>query len=123
VPARVVIAHDEPSLLEPLAASLRGMGHEVATFRDSMRAWDALNGASRVDILITRVQFGPGQPHGIALAHSARARCPGLRVLFVAQPQFAGDAEGLGLFLALPVSVPEVAEAVGRMLANERLGQ
>jgi DNA-binding response OmpR family regulator len=118
-----VVVHDDPSLLEPLAASLRASGYDVATFSDSIAAWDALNGAQRIEILVTRIQFAAGTPHGIALARSARARSPGLRVLFVALPQFKGDAEGLGMFLPLPARVPEIAEAIGRMLANDRLGR
>jgi hypothetical protein len=77
----------------------------------------------RLEILVTRIQFGPGNPHGVALAHSARSRCPGVRVLFVAQPWFKNDVAGIGLFLPRPVSVPEVAEAVGRMLADDTLGR
>ena len=96
MPARVVVVHDDPSLLGPLTESLRASGYDVVIFSDSMAAWDALNGADHVELLVTRVQSAPRMPHGIALAYSARARCPGLRVPFVAQPQFRADAEGSG---------------------------
>jgi hypothetical protein len=83
-----------------------------------MRAWDALRTARQIEVLVTRVDFGEGKPHGIALAHWARSQRPSCRVLFVARAMFQPDAAGLGEFLALPVSVPEVAEAVGRLLSG-----
>lgn len=122
MPARIVVVHDEHTLREPLATSLRAVGYDVVTFHDSLAAWGALNAAAKIEILVTRVQFDPGKPHGIALANAARSKCPGLRVLFVARPEFKEYAEESGMFLSLPASVPEIAEAVGRMLANEKLG-
>ena len=47
---------------------------------------------------------------------------PGIRVLIVARPEYAGDAAGNGLFLPHPVSVSQVAETVERMLADDQLG-
>jgi DNA-binding NtrC family response regulator len=123
VPARIVVVHDDQTFSDPLVESLRAIGLDVAAFADSMTAWDAIGSARKVEILVTRVHFGPDKPHGVALAHSVRARCPGVRVLFVAQPQFKDAAEDTGLFLPWPVSVPEVAEAVGRMLADDSLGR
>ena len=118
MPARIVAVHDEPSFLDPLAASLKADGHEVAAFDDPMLAWDALAGAQRVELLVTRMQFAPGKPNGVALARWARSSVPGVRVLFVARPEFHRDAEGIGAFLPLPVSVPQVAEAVLRLLSS-----
>ena len=68
------------------------------------------------------MDFGPGKPHGIALACSARTRISGIRVLIVGRPEYAEDAAGMGLFLPHPVTVPQVAETVERMLADDQLG-
>lgn len=95
----------------------------MAAFADPVLAWEALRSTSEVEILVTRVQFEPGKPHGVALAQWARERCPAVRILFVALPEFEADIEGLGILLPRPVSVPQVAEAVVRMLSNERLGR
>ena len=75
-----------------------------------------------MELLVTRVNFGPGKPHGLALARSARMRRPGVRVLIVARPEYAEDAAGTGLFLPHPVTVPQVAETIERMLADDQLG-
>jgi hypothetical protein len=72
---------------------------------------------------VTRVQFGEGMPYGVALARRARDARPTIRVLFVALPEFQSDVEGLGVLLPRPVSVPQVAEAVERMLSNQWLGR
>jgi DNA-binding NtrC family response regulator len=122
MPAKIVIAHDDPTFRDRLVASLKASGHDVAAFNDAAAAWDALAAAERIEILVTRVDFSPGKPHGIALAHSARMRRPTIRVLIVARPEYAEDAAGVGLFLPYPVDVPTVAEAVVRMLADDRIG-
>jgi DNA-binding response OmpR family regulator len=123
VPARIAVVHDDPTFRDPLADSLRATGVDVATFVDSMAAWGALDAATRIEILVTRIDFGLNQPHGVALAQSARIRCPGLRVLFAARQQFRGDVEGVGMLLPLLVSVPEVTDVVGCMLGNDSLGR
>lgn len=95
----------------------------MAASADPMLAWEALRSASEVEILVTRVQLEPGKPHRVVLARWARSNRQSVRVLFVVLPEFETDIEGLGVLLPRPVSVPEVAEAVGRMLSNERLGR
>jgi DNA-binding NtrC family response regulator len=116
--ATIVVVHDEPSFLDPVVASLKADGHDVEAFNDPTVAWDALTGARRVELLVTRIQFGPGKPHGVALAQSALSRVPGVKVLFVARSEFEQHTEGLGAFLPLPASVPQVAEAVLRVLSS-----
>ena len=80
-------------------------------------AWDALKVGNRVEVLVTRIRFPPGQPHGVALARHARAHRPAVRVLFAALPEFQVHTEGLGAFLAVPVSPADIAMAVARLLA------
>jgi DNA-binding NtrC family response regulator len=117
MPARVAVVHDDPTFADPLAALL-GAGQDVALFTDPMAALDALDTARTIEVLVTRVQFAPGQPNGIALARMARIKRPGIRVLFVARPEFAGEAADLGTFMAHPVSVADVAQTVGRLLVE-----
>lgn len=117
MPARIVLVHDDGAFLAEVATALAAEGHEVAVFEDSFLAWDALGSGSRVEILITRIQFAPGHPHGIALAHQARVHRPEARVLFVARPEFQFHAAGLGTFLPLPVNPAEIVATVSRLLA------
>ena len=59
--------------------------------------------------------FRPGKSHGVALALRARSNRLGIRVLFTALPEHARHVEGVGAFMAMPVSVPQVADAVERL--------
>jgi hypothetical protein len=119
ISARVIVVHDEPTFLNPLVASLRAAGHDVAAFADPGLAWDAVKLLRGGAILVTRVQFEVGKPHGVALARWARGNCPSVRILFVALPRFAAEVEGIGVLLPTPVSVTQVTEAVGRVLSTD----
>lgn len=119
MPARIVIVHNEPEFADPLTAALKSAGHDVATFPDSIAAWDALDAARRVEVLITRIRFSPGSPSGISLAQMARYKRPGIRVVFAASPELAGYAAGLGEFVPMPASVPDVVHVVTRMLETD----
>ena len=116
MPARVVVVHDDPQIVDGLSALLSREGHDVAVFPDALAAWDALEAASRTEVLVTRVEFPAGRSNGVALASMARFKRPEIRVLFVALPQYAQATDGVGTFISLPVSVEEVAEAVKRLL-------
>jgi DNA-binding NtrC family response regulator len=119
MPACVVLVHDELEFVDQLTEALSLAGYDVATFVDPMAALNALDAAHSLEILITRVDFGPGKLTGAALARMARLKRPGIRVLFPALPEFAEYAEGLGKFMPLPVSVPDVVDAVRRMLESD----
>jgi DNA-binding NtrC family response regulator len=118
MPARIVIVHDEPDFADSLTAALRSAGHDVATFTDPTAGLDALDEARRVEVLITRVAFTPGKPNGVSLARMARYKRPGIRVLFSALPELEKHTERLGEFMPMPVSVPDVMQAVVRLLGS-----
>ena len=72
--------------------------------------------SSRVRVLVTRVDFGPGKPNGIALARMVRVKRPGTKVVFVAREEYAPHAEGLGVFLPMPFNPDVLVAMVGRLL-------
>jgi DNA-binding NtrC family response regulator len=55
MPARIVVAHDDPEFVEDTVTALWDAGYEVVSFADSMSALDALEAAQHVEMLITRV--------------------------------------------------------------------
>jgi DNA-binding NtrC family response regulator len=57
MPARIVLVHDDPKFRECAVTALQDAGHEVRAFSGSMEAIDALDGAARIELLITRVTF------------------------------------------------------------------
>jgi DNA-binding response OmpR family regulator len=119
MPARIVLVHDDADFREPTVAALRAAGYDVAAYNNSLAALDAFEAAASVQLLITRMSFPPGSPHGASLASMARRKIPGLKVLFVAQPERREHTEGLGEFMAAPVSIPELVKRVSAMLARQ----
>lgn len=89
MPARVVVVLG-PDLSEETATALGKAGYEAAAFADPMIALDALESAERVELLITRLDFGDGKPNGIALARMTRHKRPKIAVIFVGPADFAG---------------------------------
>ena len=118
MPAQIVLVHDDSDFNIAATLALTVAGYSVASFVDPMSALDALEVARTLEAVITRVRFGPCKPNGIALARMARSKRPDIRVLFVAQPEFAAQAAGLGDFIAAPVTPTEIVESVRRLLAT-----
>src|SRR5215472_9476924 len=108
MPARIVFVHDDPEFLEPATAALRSAVHDVMTFSASMEALAALEESETVELLITRVRFPEGTPHGIALARMGQSKRPGLKVIFTAREDMEEFTEGLGELIPHPVNIPDL---------------
>ena len=104
MPARIVLVHDDPEFSEPVLAKLRAAGYDVVAFSNSMAAIAVLEHPRLIELLITRVRFPAGTPNGAALARMARLKRPGIKVLFTSFPEVQQHTEGLGEFLARPIS-------------------
>ena len=124
MPARVVIVHDDASVLHPLAQALEVVGLGVAGFDNAFAAWHALGRAATVEVLITGTRFGPSSPQGLALMVRARKRRPGLKVLFIGPPRSRTAFSRIGEFVPYqpgdkgeaPIDVAAAVAAVARML-------
>jgi two-component SAPR family response regulator len=116
MPAAIVLVHDDAEFVEQVVTALRSTGREVAVFSDPMAALDALTEAETVELLITRINFPPGKPHGISLALVARGKRPNIKVLFTARPEFADHVEDIGEFLPVPVKTAKLLAAVERLV-------
>jgi hypothetical protein len=84
-----------------------------------MAASAALKEAHFTDLLITRVRFPVGTPHGAALARMARHKRPEIKVLFAAAPEMREHTDGLGEFMPMPVDMQELVEVVAKMLDRD----
>jgi len=69
-------------------------------------------------VLITRIRFPNGTPHGLALARRAHSYCRHVQAVFIAPPEMAPYTDGLGLFVATPINPAVVAEVVGELLED-----
>ena len=81
MPARIVVADDDPEFVNNTVMALRGAGYDVAAFADSMSALAALEVAQLVEVLITGLEFPEGLPNGVSLGLMARLKRPGVNVL------------------------------------------
>ena len=118
MPAAVLVVHDEQDVRELAVASLRAASLEVAGFADPMVALNAIAASSSVRVLVTRVLFGPGKPHGVALALMVRTKRPGAKVVFVALKETEPYTEGLGVFLPMPFNPDILVATVSRLLKS-----
>ena len=119
MPARIVVVHDEPEFTDAVVSALLHAGWEAVGFLDPMAALDALGRAHDIELLITRVRFGLGKPHGISLALMARHRRPKIKLIFTALPEYEAEAIKMGAFLPLPIDIPELLTVVDGLLARQ----
>ena len=75
----------------------------------------------RVEVLITRMQFGEGKINGLSLALMARTQRSAIKVVFTAPPEFEQYTVGVGEYMPATVDVPELVETVQRLLATAGL--
>jgi len=118
MPAVVLVVHDDLEVRALAMAVLRAASFEVAGFADPMAALDALEANPHVRVLVTRVLFGPGKPHGVALALMVRAKRRGIKVVFIARKETEPYADGLGVFLPMPLNPDILVATVSRLLRS-----
>ena len=118
MPAAVFVVHDDLDVRALAMAVLRAASLEVVGFADPMAALDAIKANSRVRVLVTRVLFGPGKPHGVALALMVRVKRPGTKVVFIAREENEPHTEGLGVFLPMPLNPDVLVATVSRLLST-----
>ena len=124
--ARIIIVHDDPDFVLMAEAELALGGHRVMSFFNPIEALNEIDIVSRLDLLITCIEFSAGRPNGISVALMARRRHAAVEILFTAQPEFRQAAEDIGTFLTLPVTQQEFGATVAPLLAasgvNQRIG-
>jgi hypothetical protein len=98
MPARIVLALNEPGFADKAAAVLMRGGYDAKALPDSMAALKAMKGAHLIELLVTCPNFEAGKPNGIALALMARRNRPRLKVLFVGPPELEFFTAGLGSY-------------------------
>ncbi len=117
MPAPVIVVHNYPEIRDAAVAALRAAGYETIGFDDPMTALDAMDlDNTRIRVLVTRVFFGQGKLNGVALARMIRYKQPGLKVLFVALPEYMDEARKVGVALPLPLDPDTLVATVSGML-------
>ncbi|KAA8606681.1 histidine kinase [Salipiger aestuarii] len=112
--ACILAVDDDADLLELSARQLRSLGYAVVTAPDGPSALALLEDIPEIDLLYTDVSM-PGDMDGGELATRARARRPGLAVLYTS----GGLVEGPSPLLRKPVSEDILAAAVSLALTPQ----
>lgn len=121
--ARVLVVEDEEGIRAPLAAALRGAGHEVRERADGT-GFEEVVDAFRPDLALLDVQL-PGGRDGFALATALRGRSDCAVLIVTARDavddRLRGFAAGADDYVVKPFATVEVLARVGAIL--RRLGR
>ncbi|MGW4945823.1 response regulator transcription factor [Actinoplanes sp. NPDC004185] len=121
--ARVLVVEDEDAIRAPLAAALRGAGHEVREVADGA-GFEEVVDAYRPDLALLDVQL-PGGRDGFALAAALRGRSDCAVLMVTARDavddRLRGFAAGADDYVVKPFATVEVLARVGAIL--RRLGR
>ena len=112
------MVHDDTEFATDVVAGLRQAAYDVMAFADSHSALDAMEAARTVELVITPVQFPPGQPNGVSLGLMARNKRRGVKILFLARPENEGFADGIGEVLVAPVTANDVVAKAQEILSE-----
>ena len=117
---RVLVVEDEAGLCELACIWVESLGFDVVGVDSPDQALAQL-AAERFDVLFSDVMM-PGSMDGVALAHEAKRRHPGLRVVLTSgHPQrLLDDPNVPGEALGKPYSKAELAEAIQRTGTGNR---
>jgi DNA-binding NtrC family response regulator len=116
----VVLVHNESVFLRACEFSLRSAGYVVEAFDNPLSALSRLERPDHVEVLVTRTQFPPGQPNGVALANMARAHKSSIQIVITSAPELGEHGEGLGVVLQAPVSPANVVKAVRNAMIEDQ---
>ncbi|MEO8376207.1 MAG: response regulator [Candidatus Sumerlaeota bacterium] len=121
--SRLLVADDDPTLLNLLKKTLVREGFEVETARNGEEALRLLADCANFDLLITDVRMPV--KNGEELVRDARKLCPGLKVIFITgyceqdergRIASQGDSE----IIAKPFKIPDLLEVIERLVAVSR---
>ncbi len=109
--ARVLLAEDDPAMLDVVKRALAGDGHAVTTAQDGQEALDLLSApGAAFDVLLTDIQMP--SLDGMALAGKAVALMPNLRIVLMSA--YADQ-------IAVPEAIKgHIAQVLAKPLALEK---
>ncbi|HEX8899944.1 PAS domain S-box protein [Vitreimonas sp.] len=116
----ILVVEDDPFVRSHVISSLEQLGYRTIVASDGREALNLLHGGARPDLLFTDIVM-PGGISGWELAAQARAKVPGLRVLFTSgYPQETltrrGQVDQYAMLLSKPYRLAELARRVRETL-------
>ena len=110
--ARVLLAEDDPAMLDMVKRALAGDGHVVVSASDGLEALELLSAAGAAfDVMLTDIQMP--SLDGLSLAGKAAVLMPALKILLMSA--FADS-------IAVPVELkPHIAKVLSKPLALDQV--
>ncbi len=122
---RVLLVENDELLAVLFELALCEAGYVVARARSGLEAMSKLAAeAPPVDLLVTDIGLGEG-PDGWQVARRARARSPGLPVIYMTgarADEWRPQHVPMGVLLLKPFPITQLAEMVGALLAAQAEG-
>lgn len=118
---KILLVEDEELIRKLLSEAIEDEGFEVVSACDGDEAMLCLNDGGCFDLLLTDIQM-PGILDGLDIARAARARTPGLPIIFTTgQPDrmsrwHTGSAEA---FFPKPYRPSEIFEAIRHLIFEQ----
>lgn len=121
MPTRVLLAEDEPNIVESLTFLLERAGYEVTVRTDGRQALDAVLNDTP-DLLILDVMLPEMSGYEVLRHLRADRRAEALPVLMLTAKGQRADREtalehGANMFMTKPFANSEIIEAVGKLAA------
>ena len=118
----IILVVEDEALVRVLAVEvLQERGYRVQAADSADEAMRLLREhCSDIDVLLTDINLGPGD-NGLALAHKARALCPGIRVIYVTGGPSASDPSQRvsgSCLVPKPYRLERICDEVARVLGD-----
>lgn len=116
MPAPIIVVHNKPDIRELAVSALCAAGLPAVGFDSPLKALAAIEANSRARVLVTRVNFGPGNLNGAALVMMLKYKLAAIKAVFLAREENRIYVDGAGEFLPLPLKPPVLVDTVARLL-------
>jgi two-component system cell cycle sensor histidine kinase/response regulator CckA len=113
----IALIEDEPAVRMALASGIDFAGYTVISAASGVEGLALLEDPA-TDLAIIDIVL-PGRMDGIAVAREAKRHNPGLRMIFMSGHPPPTDVSGLGEFVAKPVRLATLLDAIARQLGLE----
>jgi len=117
----IAVVCDDRLYSADLIAALAATGlTDVAYFSDPMLALDRLLQPEQIELLVSRIDFGPGKLHGVGLARMAKSRHRTAKVILLGEEEHRPYVDGTGELVLLATAPPILAEHVHELVLRRR---
>jgi CheY-like chemotaxis protein len=119
--AHLLVVEDDAAFRRFVVRALESGGFRVTAAENFAAAIKVIEQGDRVDLLISDVGLGPGEPHGIALGNMAQLRRSHLKIIYITgsyDPQLVNQYGAPTAVLQKPFTAETLIAAVTAALTK-----